>query len=202
MIRLILAEDQSLLRNALSSLLSLEDDFTVVGTASSGADVIPLVEATCPDIALLDIHLPVVDGLSLVPMVFEVLPEIRIILLTSFGRPGYARRAMDAGAHGFLDKEVSPKRLFGAIRDVHAGGRAMDAALAMETMMFGTSPLSARETDVLRAAATAMTTAEISRALHLSPGVVRNYLSSAFGKLNASTRVEAINTATERGWLS
>ncbi|GGL95326.1 response regulator transcription factor [Nakamurella endophytica] len=201
MIRVLLADDQALLRSAFAALLALEDDLTVVGQVGSGDQVVAEALRTRPDVALLDVQMPGVDGLTAAAALRAALPSCRAIILTTFGRPGYLRRAMEAGAAGFLVKDVPAEQLVDAIRRVHAGLRVVDPVLAAETLTLGTSPFTERERDVLVAAADGGTVADIARRLHLSEGTVRNHLSSVIGKTEARTRAEAVRVATERGWL-
>lgn len=201
MIRLLLADDQELVRSALAALLGLEDDFEVVATVGRGDEVVPAAKASRPDVALLDIEMPGIDGLAAAGVLAQEIPECRSLILTTFGRPGYLRRAMESGASGFVVKDVPAEQLADAIRRVVAGERVVDPALAAETLASGTSPLTARERDVLVAARPGATVAQIAEKLFLSEGTVRNYLSVAMAKVGARTRAEAVRTADERGWL-
>jgi len=201
MIRLLIADDQSLVRGALAALLSLEDDFEVVAEVGRGDEVVDAALAEKPDVALLDIEMPGIDGISAAAALRSELPSCKVIVVTTFGRPGYLRRAMEAGASGFVVKDIPAEQLADAIRRVQAGLRVVDPALAAETLATGESPLTARERDVLAAARGGGTVADIARLLFLSDGTVRNYLSSAIGKTGARTRVEAARVAERRGWL-
>lgn len=201
MIRLLIADDQSLVRGALAALLSLEDDFEVVAEVGRGDEVVDAALAEKPDVALLDIEMPGIDGISAAAALRSELPSCKVIVVTTFGRPGYLRRAMEAGASGFVVKDIPADQLADAIRRVQAGLRVVDPALAAETLATGESPLTARERDVLAAARGGGTVADIARLLFLSDGTVRNYLSSAIGKTGARTRVEAARVAERRGWL-
>jgi len=201
MIRLLIADDQSLVRGALAALLSLEDDFEVVAEVGRGDEVVDAALAEKPDVALLDIEMPGIDGISAAAALRSELPSCKVIVVTTFGRPGYLRRAMEAGASGFVVKDSPAEQLADAIRRVQAGLRVVDPALAAETLATGESPLTARERDVLAAARGGGTVADIARLLFLSDGTVRNYLSSAIGKTGARTRVEAARVAERRGWL-
>jgi two-component system response regulator DesR len=201
MIRLLLADDQELIRSAFAALLELEPDFEVVASVARGDEVVPAALAHRPDVALLDIEMDGIDGLAAAGALSEQVPECRALMLTTFGRPGYLRRAMESGARGFVVKDAPPARLADAIRRVAAGERVVDPALAAETLAHGESPLTARERDVLVAARAGTTAAEIARALFLSEGTVRNYLSAAIGKLGARNRAEAIQAAERQGWL-
>jgi two-component system response regulator DesR len=200
-IRVLLADDQALVRGALAALLGLESDIEVVAQVGSGADVVPAAQRTRPDVALLDVQMPGMDGLTAAAALHEVLPACRVVVLTTFGRPGYLARAMRAGASGFVVKDAPPEQLVDAVRRAHAGLRVVDPALAAESLSNGTSPLTDRERDVLLAAADGATVADVAARLHLSEGTVRNHLSSAIGKTAARTRAEAVRLADERGWL-
>ena len=201
MIRLLLADDQALVRGALAALLSLESDLEVVAEVERGDLVVPTACDVRPDVAVLDIEMPGLDGIAATAALREALPSCRVLVVTTFGRPGYLRRAMEAGASGFLVKDAPAAQLADAIRRVHQGLRVVDPALAAETLASGESPLTGRERDVLVAARSGGTVADIARLLVLSEGTVRNYLSSAMGKTGARTRAEAVLIAEERGWL-
>ena len=201
MIRLLLADDQGLVRGALAALLSLESDLVVVAEVDRGDRVVPAATEARPDVAVLDIEMPGLDGIAATAALREALPGCRVLVVTTFGRPGYLRRAMEAGASGFLVKDAPAAELADAIRRVHQGLRVVDPALAAETLATGESPLTGRERDVLVAARAGGTVADIARLLVLSDGTVRNYLSSAMGKTGARTRAEAVLLAEERGWL-
>lgn len=201
MIRILIADDQALIRRAFSALLGLEPDFEVVASVGSGDQVVPEALRTRPDVALLDVQMPGLDGLAAAAAMREQLPACRVLILTTFGRPGYLRRALEAGAVGFLVKDAPPEQLVDAIRRVLSGLRVVDPALAIETLTVGESPLTGRERDVLTAAADGSTVAEIAVRLYLSEGTVRNYLSSVIGKTAARTRADAVRVATDRGWL-
>ena len=201
MIRILLAEDQGMVRGALASLLNLEPDIEVVGQVSGGGDVVAEALRLTPDVALLDIEMPGLDGLSAAEALRQASPGCRVLILTTFGRPGYLRRAMAAGASGFLVKDGPVELLADAIRRVLAGERVIDPKLAVAALSAGDNPLSPRERDVLRAATDGSTATDIARRLHLSEGTVRNYLSSAIQKTSARNRLEAATTATENGWL-
>lgn len=200
MIRVLLAEDQALVLGALSALLSLEDDLEVVGTASDGETAFAKVLELRPDVLVTDIEMPRLSGLDLAARVQAQAPSVRVVIVTTFGRAGYLRRALEVGAKGYLLKDAPASELAGAIRRVHAGGRAVDPHLAAEA--WGeTDPLTERERQVLREAEGGASTAAIAAALHLSEGTVRNYLSEAISKLGAENRVEAARQAREKGWL-
>ena len=201
MIRLLLADDQELIRSALAALLALQEDFEVVASVGRGDEVAAAARDSQPDIALLDIDMPGIDGLAAAALLARELPHCRSLILTTFGRPGNLRRAMESGAWGFVVKDDPPERLAAAIRRIMAGERVIDPALAAATLAGGTSPLTARERDVLAAARPGITVADIARKLILSEGTVRNYLSAAIAKTGARNRAEAARTAEERGWL-
>jgi two-component system response regulator DesR len=201
MIRILLAEDQGMVRGALASLLNLEPDIEVVGQVADGDQVVAEALRLNPDVALLDIEMPGLDGLAAAEALRRATPTCRVLILTTFGRPGYLRRAMDAGASGFLVKDGPVELLADAIRRVLAGERVIDPKLAVAALSAGDNPLSPRERDVLRAATDGSTATDIAQRLHLSEGTVRNYLSSAIQKTNARNRLEAATMATENGWL-
>jgi two-component system, NarL family, response regulator DesR len=200
-IRLLIADDQELIRSALTRLLDLDEHFTVVASVGRGDQVLDAALAAAPDVALLDIQMPGIDGLAAAALLAKHLPACRSLILTTFGRPGYLRRAMDSGAAGFVVKDTPVDELSETIRRVAAGERVIDPALAAETVAYGTSPLTPRERDVLATAQSSATVAEIASRLSLSEGTVRNYLSAAIAKAGARNRSEAVRTATERGWL-
>ena len=200
-IRLLLADDQALVRGALAALLSLESDLEVAAEVDRGDRVVPTALEVRPDVAVLDIEMPGLDGIAATGALRQALPACRVLVVTTFGRPGCLRRAMEAGASGFLVKDAPAEQLADAIRRVHAGLRVVDPALAAETLATGESPLTGRERDVLVAAGDGGTVADIARLLVLSDGTVRNYLSSAMGKTGARTRAEAVLVAERRGWL-
>jgi two-component system response regulator DesR len=201
MIRVLIAEDQAMVRGALASLLRLEEDIEVVAEVDRGDRVLAAAGETRPDVALLDIEMPGLDGISVAGELARERPETRSLILTTFGRPGYMRRALAQGASGFLLKDAPASELAAAIRAVAAGGRAIDPALAAVAITEGESPLTPREHEVLAAAVNHATASDIAAVLHLSEGTVRNYLSAAIRKLGARNRREAIERATEKGWL-
>jgi two-component system, NarL family, response regulator DesR len=201
MIRLLLADDQTLVRTALAALLELEDDFDVVAQVGRGDQVVTAALEHRPDVALVDIEMPGMDGLAAAAALSHELPDCKMIILTAFGRPGYLRRAMEAGASGFVVKDAPAEQLADAVRRVHRGERVVDPALAAATLAGGASPLTGRERDVLVAARDGATVADISGKLFLSEGTVRNYLSAAIAKTGVRNRVEAVRAADERGWL-
>jgi two-component system, NarL family, response regulator DesR len=199
--RLLLADDQQLVRDALRALLELQDDFEVVASVGRGDLVVDAVLDTRPDVALLDIEMPGLDGLAVAAVLTLQAPETRVIILTTFGRSGYLRRAMEAGAVGFVVKDAPAEALADAIRRVMSGEHVIDPALAAATLAAGESPLTARERDVLIAARSGASIADIARKLYLSEGTVRNYLSTAMSKTAARNRMEALRIADDRGWL-
>jgi two-component system response regulator DesR len=201
MIRVLLADDQALVRGALSAMLNLEADIQVVAEVGSGNEVVPTARRTNPDVALLDVQMPGTDGLTAAAELRDALPACRVVVCTTFGRPGYLVRAMAAGAAGFVVKDAPPEQLVDAVRRVHGGLRVVDPALAAESLARGNSPLTDRERDVLLAARDGGTVSDVARALHLSEGTVRNHLSSAIGKTGARTRAEAARIAEDVGWL-
>ncbi|MGP8299321.1 response regulator [Streptomyces inhibens] len=200
MIRVLLAEDQSMVREALAALLSLEADLEVVAQAARGDEVLPAARAQTVDVALLDIEMPGLSGLDAAAALRDELPGVKIVILTTFGRPGYLRRAMESGADAFLVKDAPAARLADAVRRVLRGERVIDPVLAAAALADGASPLTEREREVLRVAAES-TNAEIAAALQLSQGTVRNYLSTAIQKTGARNRAEAFRTARDKGWL-
>ncbi|MGW1466341.1 response regulator [Streptomyces sp. NPDC002308] len=200
-VRVLLAEDQGMMRGALALLLGMEPDFEVVAQVGSGDEIVPAALVSRPDVALLDIELPVRSGLDAAADLREQVPDCRVLILTTFGRPGYLRRAMEAGASGFLVKDGPVEELAGAIRRVLAGETVVDPALAAAALGAGPSPLTGRERDALNAASGGATVADIARKLHLSESTVRNYLSSAIGKTGTRNRTEAARAARQQGWL-
>jgi two-component system, NarL family, response regulator DesR len=200
-IRVLLAEDQGMVRGALATLLGLEDDIEVVGEAANGDEALTVAERTRPDVALLDIEMPGKDGITTAATLRTTLPDCRVIILTTFGRPGYLRRAMEAGASAFLVKDSPAAELAAAVRRVLAGERVIDPALAAAALSAGPNPLSPRERDVLAASVDGATIGDVAKQLHLSEGTVRNYLSAAIRKTAARNRIEAVQTAERQGWL-
>jgi two-component system response regulator DesR len=201
LIKVLLAEDQGMMRGALALLLGLEDDFEVVGQVSTGDRIVPTAREVRPDVAVLDIEMPGRSGLDAAADLHAELPDCKILIVTTFGRPGYLRRAMEAGASGFLVKDGPVEDLARAIRRVLAGERVVDPELATAALSAGPNPLTARERDVLTAAVDGSTIADIAGRLHLSESTVRNYLSAAIGKTGARNRIEAVRTARHNGWL-
>ncbi|GIE31832.1 DNA-binding response regulator [Actinoplanes italicus] len=197
MIRVLLADDQHLIREALAMMLEFEEDLTVVAQCGRGDEVLAAVTAHDPDVIVLDIEMPGLDGLT----VAERLPGRAMLILSTFTRPGYLRRAIAAGVRGFIPKDSSSAELAAAIRKIHAGGRYLDPELAAEAMMAGESPLTDRERDTLALAASGASVADIAARLHLSEGTVRNYLSNAITKLGAPNRLTAIHHAQRMGWI-
>ncbi|MFC9625096.1 response regulator [Streptomyces sp. NPDC056930] len=201
MIRLLLAEDQSMVREALAALLGLEPDIEVVAQVARGDEVLAAAQEHRIDVALLDIEMPGMTGIDAAAALRRELPAVKVVVVTTFGRPGYLRRAMEAGADAFLVKDAPASQLASAVRKVLAGERVIDPTLAAAALADGASPLTDRERDVLRTAADGSTNAEIAAALHLSQGTVRNYLSMAIQKMAARNRAEAVRIAREKGWL-
>lgn len=201
MIRVLLAEDQAMTRGALAALLGLAGDIEVVAQVGRGDEVVPAALASRPDVALLDIEMPGGDGLTAAAELRRSLPACRVLILTTFGRPGYLRRAMASGVVGFLVKEAPAAQLAVAIRRAMAGERIVDPTLAAAALSDGDSPLTEREREVLAATARGATVTQIAATLFLSEGTVRNYLSEAIQKLGARNRVEAARVAEQHGWL-
>jgi two-component system, NarL family, response regulator DesR len=200
-VRVLLAEDQAMVRGALSALLSLEDDIEIVAEASRGDEVLPAALDTLPDVALLDIEMPGGDGLEAAAVLHERLPSCLVVILTTFGRSGYLKRAMESGAVGFLLKDAPASELAEAIRSAMKGERVVDTALAAAALSEGDNPLTEREREVLAASEGGATIEDIAARLYLSEGTVRNYLSTAIKKLGARNRVEAARLAEKKGWL-
>jgi two-component system response regulator DesR len=201
MIRLLLADDQALVRAALAALLSLEEDFEVVAEVGRGDEVVDAAREHQPDVALLDVDMPGLDGLAAAAILTTEVPSCRVMIVTTFGRPGFLRRAMEAGVSGFVVKDAPAEMLADAVRRVWAGERVVDPALAAATLAGGTSPLTGRERDVLVAARDGASVAVIATRVFLSEGTVRNHLSSAISKTGVSNRMEAVLVAEDRGWL-
>lgn len=200
MIRLVLAEDQAMVRGALAALLRLEGDFEVVAEAGDGEAAWQAVQAQQPDLLVTDIEMPLLTGLELAQRVRDSAASTRVVVLTTFARAGYLRRALDAGVRGYLLKDAPSEQLATALRQVHAGGRAIDPQLAVAA--WGEEdPLTERERQVLRLAGEGVSGADIAKQLNLSQGTVRNYLSEAIGKLGAANRIEAYRTARAKGLL-
>ncbi|MGO2660731.1 response regulator transcription factor [Mycetocola reblochoni] len=197
----MLVDDQQLIRGAIGALLELEGDLAVVASVGDAAGAVEAAERLRPDVCLMDIQLPGIDGIEATGMVLAASPATRVLMVTTFARPGYLRSAVAAGARGFLVKDAPPAELAAAVRRVHAGLRAIDPALAEESLFDGASPLSPRERDVLTASADGRPVRRIAEALFLSQGTVRNHLSAAIGKTGAANRAEAARIARDRGWI-
>ena len=206
MIRVVVADDQALIRMAVATTLALEPDLEVVGQAGDCVEVGRVVADTQPDVVLLDVQMPtggldVEDGIQVIPSLLKAAPAAKVLVVTTFGRPGYLRRALEAGACGFMVKDAPADQLIEGIRRAAAGVRVVDSELAAASLSLGASPLSQQEARVLAAAAGGASSTEIARRVHLSEGTVRNYLSSAIGKLGAHNRAEAVSLAEDNGWL-
>ncbi len=200
-IRLLIADDQALVRGAIAALLGLEPDLEVVAEVGSGDAAVAAAVEHRPDVALLDVEMPGLDGIEAARVIRERCPDTRVLMVTTFGRPGYLKRALTAGASGFVVKETPAAQLADAVRRVHQGLRVVDPALAMDSLTTGDSPLTARETEVLQAARDGASVAVIASRVHLSEGTVRNHLSAAIGKTGAGNRAEAVLVAVDNGWL-
>ncbi len=201
MIRVLIAEDQAMVRGALAALLTLEGDIEIVAQVARGDEVVAAAQSAHPDVALLDIEMPGMDGLDAAAALRDQEPGCRVLILTTFGRPGYLRRAMESGVVGFLLKDAPAAELAAAIRRIVAGERVVDPKLALAALSEGNNPLTEREREVLAAAASGASIAEIAAKLSLSEGTTRNYLSVAIQKLHAANRVEAARIAESKGWL-
>ncbi|WP_216214619.1 response regulator transcription factor [Amycolatopsis aidingensis] len=201
MIRVLLAEDMHMVRGALVALLELEPDIEVVAEVESGEHLVELVREQQPDVAVIDIDLPVLDGLTAAATIRSDLPGVHTLMLTSLARPGTLRRALAAGVDGFILKDAPPAKLAAAIRDVAAGKRVVDSQMALAAWDRGECPLTERELEVLRLAAKGTDVPDIARTLSLSAGTVRNYLTTSVAKLDARNRVDAIRIASDAGWL-
>ena len=200
MIRVIVAEDQALVRGALAALLELDGDIEVIYQAQNGAEALEQTLALKPDVILTDIEMPKMTGLELALEIKKQAPKTRVVIVTTFARAGYLRRALEAGATGYLLKDAPADDLADAVRRVHAGARAIDPTLALEAWSEA-DPLTDRERQVLRFASEGQSSNEIASSLNLSEGTIRNYLSEAIAKLGANNRVEAARIAREKGWL-
>ena len=200
MIRILLAEDQKLLLGAIGQLLALEDDLEVIGRATDGDEAQALIKQHRPDLVVSDIEMPGLTGLELAEWLAREYAQIRVVILTTFARPGYLRRALEAGVSGYLLKDTPAEKLADAMRRAHRGERVIAPELAL-TAFDTRDPLTERERQVLRLAGQGTSNAEIGRRLHLAEGTVRNYLSEAIGKLNADNRIEAFRIARDNGWL-
>ena len=200
-IRLLIADDQALVRGALGALLDLEPDLEVQGLAADGAEALRLAEELQPDVCLMDIQMPGVDGVEATKRIRAASPQTRVLVVTTFARPGYLRAALDAGASGFVVEDTPAEELAAAVRRVHAGLRVLDPKLAEESLFEGANPLSDRERQVLRLAADGRSAAAIAAEVFLSAGTVRNHLSAAIGKTGAENRAQAVRIASDKGWL-
>lgn len=200
-ITIVIVDDQALIRGALAALLDLEPDLQVIGEAGLGEDGVEVVRQIRPDVVLMDVELPGIDGIEATARLSRARVGSKVLVVTTFGRPGYLRRAMQAGASGFVVKDTPAKQLAEAVRRIHAGLRVVDPALAADSLAVGESPLTPRETEVLRTAAQGGTVSDIAREVHLSEGTVRNHLSSAIGKTLARNRADAVRIAQDSGWL-
>jgi len=200
MIRVLLAEDQAMVRGALAALLRLESDIDVVGSAADGEEAWRAVQALKPDILVTDIEMPGVTGIELAQRVQRYELPSKVVIVTTFARSGFLRRALDAGVSGYLLKDAPAEQLADALRKVHRGGRAIDPELALEAWSEA-DPLNDRERQVLRLAGEGLSAGDIAEQLHLSQGTVRNYLSEAIGKLGVGNRIEAYRLARQKGWL-
>jgi two-component system, NarL family, response regulator DesR len=201
LIKVLIAEDQAMIRGALAALLATEDDIEVVAQVDRGDRVVEAALKSQPDVALLDIEMPGQDGITAAAELRERLPSCRVLILTVFGRPGYLRKAVDAGISGFMLKDAPPDELASAIRRTARGDKVIDSKLAVAALSEGSSPLTPRERDVLAMSTRGASVEEIAGSLHLTNGTVRNHLSIAIQKLNARNRMEAARIAEEKGWL-
>ncbi len=200
-IRVLLADDQALVRGALASLLDLEPDLHVVAQVGRGDEILAAVREHRPDVALIDVEMPGQDGITATAQLLAAMPSVRVLIVTTYGRPGFLSRALRAGASGFIVKDTPSEQLADAVRRVAAGLRVVDPELAAESLSVGQSPLTERERDTLLAARDGLSVAEIARRVHLSEGTVRNHLSSAIGKTSARNRADAARIAEANGWL-
>ncbi len=200
-IRVLLADDENLIRGALAQMLDLEDDLQVVAEAETGEQAVAAARVHRPDVAVLDLQMPGRDGLEVAELLHREQPGCAVMIVTSHGRPGHLKRALAVGVRGFLPKTTSAQTLAKVVRTVHAGGRHVDPELAAEAIAAGDSPLTPREADVLDAASAGAPVESVAARVHLSPGTVRNYLSSAASKLGAANRHEAVATARRMGWI-
>lgn len=201
MIRVLIADDQHLVRGALAALLNLEPDIAVVAQCSDGDQVTAAVTEHKVDVVLLDIQMPQQDGLTTAAQLRDAHPAVKVLIVTTFDRPGYFRQAFEAGAHGFMVKDASPAELAAAVRKVHAGDKVIDPQMALASVGSAANPLTEREREVLLLAADGNPVSAIARQVHLSAGTVRNHLSSAIGKTHTANRIEAARVAQERGWI-
>jgi two-component system response regulator DesR len=201
MIRVLLADDENLIRSAVAALLTIQEDLAVVAQAATGDEALAMARRYRPDVAVLDLQMPAPDGIAVAETLVTELPGCASLILTSYGRPGHLKRALAAGVRGFLPKTISAEVLAEVVRTVHRGGRYVDPELAADAIAAGDSPLTPREADVLELAADGAPVEEIARRAALSPGTVRNYLSSAAAKLGAVNRHEAAQAARSSGWI-
>ncbi|MDT0156523.1 response regulator transcription factor [Microbacterium sp. ARD32] len=200
-VRIVIADDQALVRGALAALLALEPDIEVAGVAADGAEALALAAEHAPDVCLMDIQMPGLDGIEATRRLRAASPATRVLIVTTFARPGYLRSALDAGAAGFMAKDAPAEELADAVRRVHAGLRVLDSALAEESLFEGANPLSERERQVLRLAADGRSAAAVASEVFLSAGTVRNHLSAAIGKTGAGNRAQAVRIAQDKGWI-
>lgn len=201
MTTLLIADDQTMVREALAALLGMEPDFEVIAQCTRGDEVLPAVRHRSPEVALLDVDMPGLDGLEVAALLAEEFPQVRVVIVTTYGRPGWVKRALDAGVSGFMVKDAPVDRLAEGIRRVMAGLQVIDPELVVESTVHGRSPLTERETEVLRAAADGGSVGEIASALFISSGTVRNRLSAGIGKTAARNRADAVRIARDNGWL-
>lgn len=201
MTTLLIADDQTMVREALAALLGMEPDFEVIAQCARGDEVLPAVRHQSPDVALLDVDMPGPDGLEVAAKLAAEFPQVKVVIVTTYGRPGWVKRAIDAGVNGFMVKDAPVDRLADGIRRVMAGLQVFDSELVVESTVHGQSPLTERETDVLRVATGGGSVGEIASALFISSGTVRNRLSAAIGKTNARNRADAVRIARDNGWL-
>lgn len=200
-IRIVIADDQALVRGALAALLALENDIDVVAVAGDAAEALQVVAEHEPDVCLLDIQMPGVDGIEATRLISEQHPNVRVLIVTTFARPGYLRSALEAGASGFVAKDTPANELSDAVRQVHDGLRVLDPKLAQDALIDGANPLSPREREVLALAGSGRSAPAIAAEVFLSAGTVRNVLSAAIGKTGAKNRTQAVRIALEKGWI-
>ncbi|MDN6122937.1 MAG: response regulator transcription factor [Brevibacterium sp.] len=201
MTTLLIADDQTMVREALAALLGMESDVEVIAQCSRGDEVLPAIRSRPPDVALLDVDMPGPDGLEVAGLLAEEFPQVKVVIVTTYGRPGWVKRAIDAGVSGFMVKDAPVDRLAEGIRRVMAGLQVIDPELVVESTVHGRSPLTEWETEVLRAAADGGSVGEIASALFISSGTVRNRLSAGIGKTAARNRADAVRIARDNGWL-
>lgn len=201
MTTLLIADDQTMVREALAALLGMESDFEVIAQCVRGDEVLPAIRHRPPDVALLDVDMPGLDGLEVAAALAEEFPQVKVVIVTTYGRPGWVKRALDAGVSGFMVKDAPVDRFAEGIRRVMAGLQVIDPELVVESTVHGRSPLTERETEVLRAAADGGSVSEIASVLFISSGTVRNRLSAGIGKTAARNRADAVRIARDNGWL-